>query len=316
MARDIQSMVQNCKECMKVRPSYSKSVHKWPEAAPLERWHMDWADLGFSQVLIVVDAGSGWIEAFPTRNRLSSTVIKCLRCVFTRFGIPLCLVSDNGPELVSEEINTWLARQGVKKMESPKYFPRANGLAERAVQTVKAAIATWKEYKYHTDFNSFLQRVLFHHRVSAVPRGKSPSELVFGRQLRVPIVSSFQQGENVWYKANLSQPTKAVTFVMTKGSNTSYVLEDEKLVLVSNNQLAPSTAAQQDGGVDEEDKTVRANDVVSLSTASPEAPCDAEPTTHDMATAENEVAGKEAQPLRRSSRLKQQPVRWGFDEEH
>lgn len=304
MARDIQSMVQACEECRKVRPSFSKSVHKWPEAAPLERWHMDWADVGFSQVLIVVDAGSGWIEAFPTTNRLSSTVIRCLRCIFTRFGVPVCLVSDNGPELVSEEINTWLARQGVRKLESPKYFPRANGLAERAVQTVKAAISTWKEYKYHTDFNSFLQRILFHHRVSAASRGKSPSELVFGRPLRVPIVSRFQQGENVWYKANLVQPSKAVTYIMTKGSNTSYVLENEKLVLVSNNQLAPSTGP--------------ADDVVGRSLQSPEAVCEEIPgppeESKEEPSSEEKIGTEVAQPIRRSTRLKQQPSRLGFDE--
>ena len=190
MDSEIERMVRQCSVCKRKRFRGDESVHKWPTANPFERLHMDWADIpSVGTVLIIVDAGSGWIEAFPTKNRSSETVIKCLRTVFTRFGIPVTLVSDNGKEFTSRDLNLWLERQGVNKLESPPYFPQANGLAERAVRTVKSALSTWKESVYHKDFNTFLQRILFHHRVSSFSRGKSPAEIVFGRQLRVPIVS-------------------------------------------------------------------------------------------------------------------------------
>ena len=63
---------------------------------------MDWGyvkDQG--NILVVVDAGSGWIEAFPAGNRTSQTVKVHLSQIFARFGIPRILVSDNGPEFVS-----------------------------------------------------------------------------------------------------------------------------------------------------------------------------------------------------------------------
>ena len=83
-----------------------------------------------ANVLIVVDAGSGWIEAFASGKRTAGVVIKFLRTVFTRFGVPKTLVSDNGPEFVSAEMLGWLKCQGVITMQSPPYHPRANGLAE------------------------------------------------------------------------------------------------------------------------------------------------------------------------------------------
>ena len=141
---------------------------------------------------------------------------------------------------MSNELNAWLQRQGISKLESPVYFPQAKGIAERAVQTVKSTLSTWKKKKCHTHFNSFWQRVLFHHSISSYSRGKSPAEAVFGRQLRVPIVTRFQQGEPVW-----SQGGKLATYIMSKGSNTSYVLDDKKLQLVSNNQLAMATVAPE-----------------------------------------------------------------------
>ena len=53
------------------------------------------------KILVIVDAVSGWIEAFPAGNRTSETVKVYLGQIFARFGIPKSLVSDNGPEFVS-----------------------------------------------------------------------------------------------------------------------------------------------------------------------------------------------------------------------
>ena len=135
MNRDIQIMIDKYPTCQKIRPNLGKVVDTWPKAEPFDRVHMDWAYVkGVGNILIIVDAGSGWIEAFRSEN-----VIKCLRTVFTRFGIPKILVSDNACEFTSTQLNEWIRWQGATKMESPAYFPRANGLAERAVQIQKSA---------------------------------------------------------------------------------------------------------------------------------------------------------------------------------
>ena len=102
---------------------------------------MDWGyvkDQG--NVLVIVYADSSWREAFPAGNRTSETVKVYLSEIFARFGIPKTLVSDNGPEFVSGDLNQLCESLGTKIMESPVYRPGANGLAERAVQTVKRAL--------------------------------------------------------------------------------------------------------------------------------------------------------------------------------
>ena len=56
---------------------------------------------------MIVDAGSGWIEAFPAGNRTSQTVKVHLSQMFARFGTPIILVSDKGPEFVSSDQKQW-----------------------------------------------------------------------------------------------------------------------------------------------------------------------------------------------------------------
>ena len=65
------------------RPSLGKTVSTWPEANVWERIHMGWGfvkDLG--NILIIGDAGSGWIEAIPAGNRTSETVKIYLSQIF------------------------------------------------------------------------------------------------------------------------------------------------------------------------------------------------------------------------------------------
>ena len=249
MSRDIERFVNDCSLCQTSRPRTSHSVDQWPPSFPFQRIHMDWAmipDIG--NILVIVDSGSGWIEAFRCRDRSSEIIIKCLRTVFARFGIPELVVSDNAPEFTSNELIRWLNAIGANKMESPPYFPQANGSAERAVQTVKRALSCWKDTKQ--DFDVFLQRVLFNHRIASNSRGRSPAEIVFGKPLRAPVVSTFSQGETLLYKPTAKTVPIAVEFLMTKGKNTSWVIdsraEHPKLTLASNNQLAPHSSLTHD----------------------------------------------------------------------
>ena len=93
ITQDVLRYVSKCKECQENRPSMGKTVSTWPEAEVWERLHIDWGyvkDQG--NILVIVDAGSGWIEDFPAGNITSQTVKVHLSQIFARFGIPRILV--------------------------------------------------------------------------------------------------------------------------------------------------------------------------------------------------------------------------------
>ena len=240
ISQDVLRYVSKCKECQENSPSLGKTVSTWPEAEVWERVHIDWGyvkDQG--NILVIVDAGSGWTEAFPTGNRTPQTVKVHLLKIFARFGIPRILVSDNGPEFVSSDQNQWCESLGFKKMASPIYHPRANGIAERAVQTVERAIQAWSP-NLNVSFSASPQRALMTHRNTSKTLGKTPVELLLGCKVRLPAVTDFDLCERVLFNPTNSSPTVPATFIIRKGMNTSFIQSDNpnKTVLVSDNQIA------------------------------------------------------------------------------
>ena len=212
--QDVQHFVSKCENCL---------------------LHMDWGytkDQG--NILVIVDAGSGWIEAFPAGNRTSETVKIYLSQIFARFGIPKTLVSDNGPEFVSDDLKQWCESLGIKKMESPVYHPGANGLAERAVQTVKRALQAWSP-NLNVSFGAFLQRALMTHRNTSKTSFKTPVELLLGRRVRLPAIADFDLCEPIIFKANEKTKTVPATFIIRKGLNTSFIQPENsaRTILVS-----------------------------------------------------------------------------------
>ena len=55
---------------------------------------------GHVYILTCTDPFTKWVEAFPLRNKEAETVAKVLvEQVFTRFGVPIALLSDQGKEV-------------------------------------------------------------------------------------------------------------------------------------------------------------------------------------------------------------------------
>ena len=142
--------------------------------------------------------------------------------IFAIFGTPRILVSDNCPEFVIIDLKQWYELLGIKKMESPIYHPRANGIAERAVKTVKRAIQAWSP-NLSVSFGAFPQRALMTHRNTSKTRGKTPVELLLGRKVRILAVTDFDLCEPFLYKPTNSLPTVPATFIIRKGMNTSFI---------------------------------------------------------------------------------------------
>ena len=141
--KEIENLAKSCLACQSVRHAPATApLHPWVwPSRPWQRIHVDFAGpfLGKS-FLVVVDAHSKWPEVFEMSSTTASKTIATLRHLFSAYGLPEQLVSDNGPQFVSEEFQTFMKQNGVKHIRCAPYHPSSNGAAERFIQTFKQAM--------------------------------------------------------------------------------------------------------------------------------------------------------------------------------
>lgn len=181
----IEDKVKSCSACQKMRnmPQLAP-LHPWdfPEE-PWQRVHIDYAGpLEDRMFLVVVDAHSKWPEVTVMKSTSAERTIEELRSIFSRFGLPTQLVSDNGPQLVSEEFRSFMEANGIQHIKSAPYHPATNGLAERFVQTMKQAL---KSSQGNGSLNRRLNTFLLTYRNTPHATTKvAPASAMMKRQLR------------------------------------------------------------------------------------------------------------------------------------
>jgi transposase InsO family protein len=74
------------------------------------------------------------------RSLSSAATVEALDGFFADFGAPEELKSNNGPQFSSIEFNRFCDKRGVRHITSSPEFLQSNGLAERLIETVKAAM--------------------------------------------------------------------------------------------------------------------------------------------------------------------------------
>ena len=184
-------------------------------------------------ILIIVDAGSNYIDAIPCNCRSALSMRRCLSREFALFGLPQSVVSDNAPEFIAQR--EWLTGMGVKQLLSPPFHPQSNGPAERAVATIKKCLQCWNPQ--HGDWFCFLQKKLLNHRSSTGKKDQSPGQRLMNRQLRT-CCNQYRLLEPAYFKRRCDKQAREVTVVTQAGRNTAVVFDDGKSWLASFDQLA------------------------------------------------------------------------------
>ena len=135
-----------------------------PSVVPDRPWQVIGTDICHVKkrpYLIAVDYFSKFIEVNYLPSLSPSETIRALKSLFARHGIPEVVRSDNGPQYDSAEFAKFAKYWEFKHVTSSPFYAQSNGEGERAVQTALLA-----------------------YRSTPLQGGKSPSELLFGRQIR------------------------------------------------------------------------------------------------------------------------------------
>ena len=255
MHHTIEQMVKSCRVCSSARFRSEDTTHTWPaDTVPWTRIHIDWAyHQRIGNILVIADSFSGWLSAAICTNRSTNTVITQLRSLFTTFGVPKTLVSDNALEFANEHFRQWLQNIGCCLLHSPEYRPQSNGLAERAVRTIKDALKCYNPQKCSA--SAFIDRFLFVHHNTAMRNGKTPSQLMLAYSTRCPILSTYEPLQSVLYKSHREATPKPVTYLFRQGANTALIAQPgQKAITAHDAQLAEWPDENREPGGDKEQR--------------------------------------------------------------
>lgn len=144
-------------------------------------------------LLVLVDYFSRWMEVDIMRSTSSETIQRYLdvhfftsMSIFSRHGVPRALRTDNAANFTSKELDDYLNELGIKHRHTIPLWPRANGEVERQnrflLKAMRVAHAEGK--RWQTELNKFLLAYRSTHHSTT---GRSPAELLFGRQLKTKL---------------------------------------------------------------------------------------------------------------------------------
>ncbi|CAI5681987.1 unnamed protein product [Oreochromis niloticus] len=180
MSHDIETMLEKCQQCQQMQPKNQAEPlipHQIPEL-PWMKIGADIFELNGQPYLLLVDYLSKYPEVLNLPDKTAHSVIQKMKSVFARHGIPKEIVSDHVP-FTSYEMRSFAASWEIKLTFSSPGFPSSNGMAERAIKTVKHALK--KAARTGTDPHLVLLSL---RNTPVTGLSVSPAQMLMGRVLR------------------------------------------------------------------------------------------------------------------------------------
>ena len=194
MTADLTEAVQRCETCQQIKPALPKEpMMTYP--VPTLPWQIvacDCFECDNQHYLVVVDLYSDFIEIRKLDTLTTSTLVEQLKQVFAIHGVPVTLISDNGPNYASAEFHQFTQAWDFQHLTSSPHYPKSNGKAESAVKIMKSIIT--KANKDGAD----VWKAILEWRNSPTPsQGSSPVQRLMSRRTRsfLPCKASMYQPE-------------------------------------------------------------------------------------------------------------------------
>ena len=197
LRRDVRDWCRTCKVCAAKKGPARKTrapLQLYQAGAPMQRMAVDIAGpfprtrRGNRFICVAMDYFTKWPEACALPNHEAETVAEFLVTqVFTRFGVPGELHSDQGREFESRVFKECCSLLGVDKTRTTPLHPQSDGMVERYNATLVGQLARYCE-EGQQDWDEWLPYMLMAYRAAEHEATQhTPSRLMFGREIRLPV---------------------------------------------------------------------------------------------------------------------------------
>ncbi|GFY18854.1 retrovirus-related Pol polyprotein from transposon 412 [Trichonephila clavipes] len=193
---DVEQWCKSCDACSARKGPKIRSrgkLHRYNVGAPFERIAFDILGplprtaSGNKYLLVVMDYFTKWPEVYPIPDQEAPTVAEAVvQHWISRYGVPLQLHSDQGRNFVSAVLKGVCELLGIDKTKTTPLHPQSDGMVERFNRTILNNLSLMVS-KNQQDWDQKVPLFLLAYR-SAVHEttGYSPSQMLFGRDLRLP----------------------------------------------------------------------------------------------------------------------------------
>jgi len=183
------------------KPSPSGEMPLQPQVLiePFEKWALDFVgpisppSRQKKYILVCTDYVTKWVEAKPLLSATEASVVNFLfEDIFTRFGVPREIVTDQGAQFTSRLVEQMMERYKIRHRKSTPYHPQANGQVESTNKVIEG-ILTKTVHLHRRDWVDRLPEALWAYRTTwRSTTGHTPYELVYGKQVLFPIEFQIQ----------------------------------------------------------------------------------------------------------------------------
>ena len=204
IGKHVKNYCKSCETCQKIKPQYRKPQGLMEPIFSSKPWEMVAADLvgplpashsHHKWILVIRDHFSKWVDLFPLKRATGKEITICLiREVFTRFGPPAKLLTDNGSQFTSKFLKSACEKWGIKLLHSTPYHPQCNWV-ERANRDLKSMMQSYVREcdGDHQSWDVHLAEFRFAlNSVENEATGYSPAILTLSREISTPSVNALQ----------------------------------------------------------------------------------------------------------------------------
>nr|GEX15843.1 reverse transcriptase domain-containing protein [Tanacetum cinerariifolium] len=175
---DAHDMIKNCDTCQrqgKISQRYEMPQNTIQVCEIFDVWGIDFMgpfpySKGNKYILVGVDYLSKWVEAKSLPTNDDRVVVKYLKSLFSRFGIPRAIISDRETHFCNDQFTRVMIKYGVTHRLATTYHPQTSGqvkVSSRGLKrilkrTVEENRASWSDklddalWAFRTAFNTLI----------------------------------------------------------------------------------------------------------------------------------------------------------------
>ncbi|GJU43249.1 reverse transcriptase domain-containing protein [Tanacetum coccineum] len=193
--KDVAKYVQGCDACQR-----AGNISSWNQmpltnilvSKVFDIWGIDFMGpfpslRNNKYILVAVDYVSKWVEAKALPTNDARVVVKFLRKLFSRFGVPKALISDRGTHFCNSLLKKTLKKYEVTHRLATPYHPQISGQTKNTNRAIKRILEIMVNGN-RKELAEKLDNALWAFRTAyKTPIGSIPFRIVYGKACHLPI---------------------------------------------------------------------------------------------------------------------------------